>query len=138
IKISEAEKSLNEGKVHSAERALLEAIDLYKGKFLEGFYDDWILQMRDYYSERFRLAVLALGDIYLKKAQTDSAIELTAKLLINDPLDEEAHRFLMHCYMQAGEKAKAIAQYRRCESIFKKELGCEPSEKTKDLYRSLL
>ncbi|MEO0190028.1 MAG: BTAD domain-containing putative transcriptional regulator [candidate division WOR-3 bacterium] len=138
IKISEAEKSLNEGKVHSAERDLLEAIDLYKGKFLEGFYDDWILQMRDYYSERFRLAVLALGDIYLKKAQTDSAIELTAKLLINDPLDEEAHRFLMHCYMQAGEKAKAIAQYRRCESIFKKELGCEPSEKTKDLYRSLL
>ncbi|MEO0129986.1 MAG: bacterial transcriptional activator domain-containing protein, partial [candidate division WOR-3 bacterium] len=122
----------------SAERDLLEAIDLYKGKFLEGFYDDWILQMRDYYSERFRLAVLALGDIYLKKAQTDSAIELTAKLLINDPLDEEAHRFLMHCYMQAGEKAKAIAQYRRCESIFKKELGCEPSEKTKDLYRSLL
>lgn len=136
--ITQAEQLLNDGKIHSAEQNLTEAIKLYKGKFLEGLYDDWILEMRDYLSERFRHAVFALGDIYLKKAQSNSALGLATRLLVAEPLDEEAHRFLMRCYLQSGEKAKAIAQYKRCESIFKKELGCEPSEKTKDLYRSLL
>lgn len=133
-----AKKLLNEGKVHTAEETLLRAIDIYKGRFLDGFYDDWLFETRLFFSEEYRQAIFMLCEIYLKKAKTHLAIELVTRLLSNNPMDEEAHRFLISCYIQAGEKARAIEQYKRCEGILKKELGCEPSEKTRELYRSLL
>lgn len=136
--VLDADNLINAGKIHTAEDNLTKAIKIYKGKFLEDFYEDWVFEMRDIFLSLYRRAVLMLGDIYLKKSKIDSAIELIVKLILMDPLDEEAHRFLISCYIQSGEKAKAIQQYKKCVEIFKRELGCEPSEKTRELYRKLL
>ena len=136
--VLDADNLINTGKIHTAEDNLTKAIKIYKGKYLEDFYEDWVFEMRDIFSSLYRRAVLMLGDIYLKKSKIDSAIELIVKLILMDPLDEEAHRFLISCYIQSGEKAKAIQQYKKCAEIFKRELGCEPSEKTRELYRKLL
>uniref|UniRef100_A0A7V0Z3R4 Tetratricopeptide repeat protein n=1 Tax=candidate division WOR-3 bacterium TaxID=2052148 RepID=A0A7V0Z3R4_UNCW3 len=136
--VLDADNLINAGKIHTAQDNLTKAIKIYKGRFLEDFYEDWVFEMRDIFASLYRRAVLMLGDIYLKKSRIDSAIELVVKLILMDPLDEEAHRFLISCYIQSGEKAKAIRQYKKCAEIFKRELGCEPSEKTKELYRKLL
>ncbi len=136
--IGEAKKLLNDNKIHGAEYQLNKIIELYKGKYLEDFYDDWVLEMRDFLYEQYREAVLMLAEIYLKKLNTQAAIGLITRLIISDPLDEEAHRFLMSAYIQAGKKEKAIEQYKKCAQIFKKELGCEPSETTINLYHSII
>jgi DNA-binding SARP family transcriptional activator len=70
--------------------------------------------------------------------KTYEAEELGRKILALDPFDEEGHRFLMHCYVKSGEKAKAIAQYKRCHEIFKKGLNCEPSQETRKLYEEIM
>jgi len=136
--VLDADNLINAGKIHTAEDNLTKAIKIYRGKFLEDFYEDWVFEMRDIFASLYRRAVLMLGDIYLKKSRIDSAIELVVKLILMDPLDEEAHRFLISCYIQSGEKAKAIRQFKKCAEIFKRELDCEPSEKTKELYRKLM
>ncbi len=136
--VSEAEKSYKQGKMHTAEYLLNNATNLYKEKYLEDFYDDWNLDMREYLYGRFRQAGFLLADIYLKKANTQKAIDIATKILLIDPLDEEAHRLLMSAYIEAGQKARAVEQYKRCEAIFIKELGCEPSEKTRALYHCIL
>lgn len=136
--IYDAEGLLNAGKVHAAENNLTTTIKIYQGRYLEDFYEDWVFEMRDIFSSLYRRAIFMLGDIYLKKSLIYSAIEQVVKLILMDPLDEEAHRFLIVCYIQAGEKAKAIRQFKKCAEIFKRELNCEPSEKTQRLYRNLI
>ncbi len=116
---------------------LREATALYRGEFLAGFYDDWVI------SERYRLELLhveALARLMAGcEAQGDheTALATALRLLECDPLREDAHRLAMRAYCHLGQRNAALDQYRRCQEVMQKELGAEPMPETVELYKNI-
>jgi DNA-binding SARP family transcriptional activator/tetratricopeptide (TPR) repeat protein len=117
--------------------------ELYKGDFLDGLrvdeprFEEWLV------AERERLHALALERLakLLRKqadAAPDAAIHTALRLLAIDPLQEPVHRTLMRLLLAQGRRAAALQQYQACVGWFERELGAEPEEATRALYREIL
>ena len=125
-------------------QALREAVDLYRGEFLEGFsirqapgFEEWVLGER----ERFRQLVIQtlqrLSEAYAVRGEVDAGIEYTNRLLVLEPWQEEAHRQLMTLLARSGQQTAALAQYETCRRTLAEELGVEPLPETQALYHRL-
>ena len=118
--------------------ALREAIELYRGDFLDGFYDDWII------NERYRLEALFLEALarlmvgYEREEEYEAALATALRLLDHNPLREDAHRLAMRAYCQLGQRNAALEQYHRCREVVLEELGTEPMVETTELYQAIL
>ena len=118
--------------------ALRAAVDLYRGDFLDGFYDDWVI------SERYRLETLFLDALarlmvgHEARGEHEAALATALRLLARDPLREDAHRVAMRAYCQLGQRHAALEQYRRCREVMLEELGAGPMVETTELYRTIL
>jgi DNA-binding SARP family transcriptional activator len=44
----------------------------------------------------------------------------------------------MRLYARQGRRAAALKQYQACMAVLQRELGVEPEEETKQLYREIL
>ncbi|MGE5223627.1 MAG: AAA family ATPase [Omnitrophica WOR_2 bacterium] len=114
------------------------AVALYRGDFLEGFYDDWII------SERYRLESLYLETlarlilVYEAGKDYQAALATALRLLDRDALREDAHQAAMRAYCGLGQRKAALEQYGRCQEILRKELGAEPMVETRNLYQAIL
>jgi len=114
------------------------AVTLYRGDFLDGFYDDWVLNER-YRLETLFAEVLARLMIGLEsEGDYNSALAVGLQLLQHDPLREDAHRLAMRAYRRLGQRYAALEQYRRCQQIVQQELGSEPMAETTELYQVIL
>jgi len=124
--------------------ALEEAAVLYRGDLLEGFsikepaFEDWLRV------ERERLRFQAVGVMkkllahHVRQKATDSAIQITVRLLALEPLDEAVHRALMQLYSKSGRRSAALRQYEDCVDLLSRELQTEPEAETRELYRRLI
>ncbi len=126
------------GRAQTAISALDEAVGLYQGDLLHGFYDSWVLQER----ERLRLIYLRclrrLMTLHQEQGNLDASIDYAQRILHVEPWREGIHRNLMVLYAQNGRRAKAIAQYHACCLALTKELAVAPSAETEALYQQLL
>jgi DNA-binding SARP family transcriptional activator len=124
--------------------ALLRAAALYRGDLLDGLdvdepgFDEW----RTVERERLReLALEALAKLLAHHMRADNlepAVQTALHLLALDPLQEAVHRALMRLYARQGRRAAAFRQYQECVQSLQRELGAEPEESTRALYRQLL
>jgi predicted ATPase len=128
-----------EKQVSSSEAPNLQSVlTLYRGDFLDGFYDDWII------SERYRLEVLFLDTLarLMRWQETagehHAALATALRLLERDALREDAHRLAMRVYCHLGQRNAALEQYRRCQEIVFEELGAEPMAETNELHQAIL
>ena len=114
------------------------AVVLYRGDFMDGFYDDWII------NERYRLETLfseTLTRLMVgqeAKGEHSAALATALRLLDRDPLREGAHRLAMRAYCRLGQRSAAIEQYHRCQKVMLEELGAEPMAETIALYQAIL
>ena len=129
----------------STECAGLErAAELYRGDLLEGLdvtegpFEEWRLVER----ERLReLALEALARLLREQTRAEEAapaIQTAMRLLALDPLQEAGHRALMQLLLRQGRRAAALQQYQACVGALQRELGVEPEEATRRLYRDIL
>jgi len=117
---------------------LQSAVALYRGDFLDGFYDDWVLNER-YRLETLFSAALARLMVGLEAGGDDGgALAVALRLLQYDPLREDAHRLAMRAFCRLGQRNAALEQYRRCQHIVKQELDAEPMVETAELYQAIL
>ena len=130
--------------VASGEPVLLdEAVQLYRGDFLEGFdlsasgFDAWLGMERQRLKERALAALQKLLAHRLANNAIESAITVATRLLLLDPLREGVHRSLMELFCKQGRHAAALRQFRVCAETLKKELGVEPDVATVALYREI-
>lgn len=112
---------------------LIDAARLYRGDFMAGFYDDWIVVEQ----ERLRQGHFAILShiVRLSKSQGDfeQALLYARRLALLNPLREDAHREIMRLTYLLGRPNEALQQYERCVSILASELGAEPSTETRAL-----
>jgi predicted ATPase/DNA-binding SARP family transcriptional activator len=140
LDIEEFEKNLDAAHRASGEervRRLRQAVSLYQGDLLAGFYDDWIFIEQDQLKEKY---VQALKDVtmhYREFREYPKAIEWAQRALSANPLQEDLHRQLIELYALAEDRAAALRQYKECAAILKRELAIEPLPETRALYESL-
>jgi len=116
---------------------LCQAVQLYQGELLEGWYQDWCVTAR----ERYQQMYLAMLDKLIAWAEQngDSAVgihycELSLRC---DPARERTHRRLMRLHCMAGNRTAALRQYESCVEMLRRELGVEPSRSTQLLYAQI-
>jgi DNA-binding SARP family transcriptional activator len=92
--------------------------------------------------ERLRaiyLTLLAhLADGYYTAGDYSACVEYADRLLKCDPCREDAHRLVMRCHIQAGERAQALRQYRLCEQILHTEFDTVPEHATQALFNQII
>ncbi len=116
---------------------LTQALSRYGGDMLPGDYEEWALQER----ERLHCSYLgALAQIVeLSEAQNDiqMAIAHARRLVLADPLQEEAHVALIRLYIQAGRPHDASHQYAELAACLKQECDSLPGKEAQALAVTL-
>lgn len=119
------------------QRLVEEAIHLYRGDFLEGWYQEWCIYER----ERFEYMYLNLLDKLMQQCEYNQTYEKGVSygqlILHHDEAREHTHYHLMRLYYLAGYRVEALRQYHRCTTILHEELGVDPSHRTQTLYQAL-
>jgi DNA-binding SARP family transcriptional activator len=118
-------------------RIVQEAVELYKGDLLEGWYQDWCLYER----ERLQNMYLVMLDklISYSEAHRDYEMGLLYGSLIlrYDRARERTHRQLMHLHYMSGDRTAALRQYERCVAALRVELDVAPDRRTVALYQQI-
>lgn len=120
------------------------AVDLYRGDFLNGVrvckspeFDQWRLAEQETRHWQFVEAVLVLIARQLALGDYDRAQRYARQLLVLEPWNEEAHRYLMYILTRKGQRSAALAQYQTCRRVLREELDTEPTVETTALYREI-
>jgi DNA-binding SARP family transcriptional activator len=118
-------------------RALEEAITLYRGPFLCGIYEDWVLIEQERLQTLDLEVLEQLAELYRTSRVYEKAIEVWKKALQTVPWHEQAHRELIRLYALVGDRASALSQYHQYVEVLKRELQAKPLPETRALYERL-
>jgi len=118
--------------------SLEEAVTLYRGDLLDGYYDEWVLRERERLHLLYLRTLSRLMRYYGEQGQLVKGIAYGQRLLAVDSLREQIHRELMLLYMKNGERSLAIQQYEACRRVLANELGITPMSETQSLYEQLV
>ena len=123
---------------------LAAAVALYRDSFLSGFslrdsteFDAWQLATTEQLRRSLTTALAWLVRAHSAAGDPTRAIDYARRWLADDPLREEAHRWLMHLYAATGARDAALRQYRDAVRILDEELGVGPLPETTALYEAI-
>jgi len=114
---------------------LTQAIELYRGEFLPGYYEDWVIAEQRRLAELYHEALSGVLSALEREGRLDEATEHACRGLERDPLREEIHRALMRFHLAAGHPEQALRQYVALRDLLKRELGAPPSPETRTVAR---
>ena len=127
-----------EGDFDEAIRSFEQAVSLYRGEYLaEDRYDEWALQTRERFRERFVEVLSLLADSLARRGQYRPALEYLERAVTESPLHETLYRQLMLYAFCAGDRARARRAYERCRAVLERELGERPSSQTEEIFRQI-
>jgi DNA-binding SARP family transcriptional activator len=113
---------------------LRNAVSLYSGDLLEGWFQDWCI----YHRERLQSIYLAMLDKLMGYCEFqhdyESGISFGELLLHQDNTQERTYFRLMRLHYLSGDRAGALRQFQRCAAALETELGVKPAKRTVELY----
>ncbi|MBA2664412.1 MAG: AAA family ATPase [Bradymonadaceae bacterium] len=125
-------------------KALGEAVSLYRGDLLEGFYvrdapefEEWLAGERERLRQLVLQALHNLAVYYSERKDYAAGIGYVNRLLSFEPWREDAHRQLMLMLARSGQKDAALAQYKTCCRVLADEMGLDPSTETAELFQKI-
>ncbi len=127
----------------SCAQRLAQAVELYRGDFLEHLFADspgleeWALVKREELRHRALGAMYRLAEYHERRGEHEQARRYAARQLELDPWREEAHRQAMRALALGGQRSSALAQYEKCRRILADELSAEPDKETTRLYEKI-
>ncbi len=116
---------------------LQEAVSLYQGELLPGFYDDWVSLERERLHAILEQKMGLLLDGLVQEGQWQDVLEWGERWIALGQVPEPAYRALMMARAGLGDLAGMASVYQRCSQALERELGVEPSEQTLALYEDL-
>lgn len=105
-------------------------VELYKGDFLAGYYDDWVLVERERLREIFLAALGRLAAGLKSQGEYERALLYARRLASEESWREEAHCEVMRLCHLLDRDAEALKQFEVCRQVLAEELGTEPSPET--------
>jgi len=125
-------------------RQLEDAVELYQGKFLEGFsladsapFDDWILIKREQLNLQILAALDRLAASFKDLGDHQKALHHLRKLVELEPWHENAQRELMQLLAVSGNRAEALAHFEAFRGLLSQELAVEPEPATTNLFQEI-
>ncbi|MCG8347323.1 MAG: tetratricopeptide repeat protein [Chloroflexales bacterium] len=122
-----------------------EAIALYRGDLLEGFFvsdalefEEWLLVEREHFRQLASETLHRLVVYALDQEDYQTGMHYVCQLLSIDPLREEAHRQHMVLLALSGQRAAALERYEMCRRLLHDEIGIDPDEETTKLHQRIL
>jgi DNA-binding SARP family transcriptional activator len=113
-------------------------IDHYQGAFLQGLesgeantFQTWLRTERELLHTHWRDTVLA----QVKTSEPHKALSYLAKLLEQDPLDEEAVQHSLTLLVKTKRPLQAAAVYKTFAKTLEAELGLTPTSRTEHLFK---
>jgi DNA-binding SARP family transcriptional activator len=125
-------------------RELEEAVDLYQGEFLEGFFiadsvpfEEWALLKREQFRRQLLAALRRLATTHEGRGEYGRALPYAYRQIELEPWQEQAHRQLMRLLALNGQRGAALAQYEACRCVLAEQLDVEPAQETTRLYEQI-
>jgi predicted ATPase/DNA-binding SARP family transcriptional activator len=125
--------------------ALREAVDLYRGPFLDGFslpdnpeYETWATVERQHCERGYVEALETLVEEYTRRGDYALAITFGQRYIEADELAESMHRRLIQLYTAMRARSAAIHQFEQCSAALERELDVKPLPETQAAYEAAL
>ncbi len=118
-------------------RLLAEACALYRFDLLSDYSEVWIHGERVRFSQIFEQALYDLAEAYRENQQYANSEETLNRLLIHNPLMEEAHVSLMRIYADLKQPTRILQQYQTLERSLHDKAGVSPSESARNIAENL-
>ena len=127
-----------EGHRQAAVEVWQQAWTLYRGPFLEGFEESWVLDRRETLYRSYLSLLKDLGDTLSELDRPAEALDAYRALLVEDPLQEAVQVSVMGLYAAQGRRDHVRRQYDRLSKLLNEELGVEPLQATTLAYHRLM
>ena len=121
------------------------AVELYRGDFMSSYspanavgFDEWRVQLGEVLRNDYLSTLEQLARSYHTAGQNDQAIKTARRWLEAEPLKEEAHNLIIHCFSSNHQPDKAIAHYRSYKRLLSRKLKVLPSEEITTIYQHVL
>ena len=115
-----------------------EAVELYRGDFLDAHYDEWILMERERLRSRFLELCYDAARSARRNREFDATIRYAERMLSVDEWREDALRLMMTARYESGDRSGALASYERFATRLRSEMGVEPMPETLALRAAIL
>lgn len=111
---------------------------LYRGPFLQGHYQAWVMSRREACQQAYVELLRDLGDLSVRLERSEDALDSYRAVLLEDPLQERTHLAVMRLYSAQGRRDLVRRQYERLCTLLLDELGVEPLPETVQEYHRLM
>ena len=125
--------------------ALETALSLYSGPFLDGFFlpetpafDEWLFATREHYRLQALDLLHHLTAYHLAQGNLTQAGHFAQRQIQIEPLAEQAYGQWMVIQAAGGDRAGALRTFERCRQVLHTELGVDPNEESRHIYRAIL
>jgi DNA-binding SARP family transcriptional activator len=119
-------------------QASRDVLELYKGGFMEGNYEQWCEDIRSDFQNKFISISELLLDLLSKEKNYEEIIQYSEKLLKHDRLNEKAYLSLVEAYVKSEKMKSARESYTKMLKIYGEEIGEKPDQKILTKINSLL
>jgi len=123
---------------------LADAVELYAGPFLDGFYltgesefEFWLTAERDRLSRQFSEALEVLAKEAMERGDVANELRWRTRLADHDPLSAPACAALMRCLMASGDAGAAMLRARSYEQRLRSELELAPDRAVAELVETI-
>ncbi len=110
------------------------SIDLYRGPFLQGHSDHWILDRRADFQAGFLDALSEMAKFRLSEGRPEHALALYQRAVSENPRREDIHREIMRLFTSLGRRSEAAAHYQK----MLQELNNEIAPETRAVYDEIM
>ncbi len=110
------------------------ALDMYAGELLpDDRYEEWAHDWREQLRREYLELLVELAGLYEERGEYRAAIQARRRVIVEEPMNEEASADLMRAYVLSGRPAEALAQYERLREALSGRLGTKPGASTRRL-----
>ena len=118
--------------------SIQQALDWYRGCFLEGESACWVLNFRDRLRAHYVGMTERFGTLLEQNSKWQDAAACYLKAIEAEPVAELFYHRLMICYTQLSRRTEALFTYQRLRHALRSHLGIAPSQETSLLYQKLI
>jgi len=117
--------------------AYLEAIELYRGEYLEKLSSEtWVIPITTHFHNLYVAAVLESIPLLSAQNQHQTAADLCRAAIAVEPYHEPLYQHLMQQLAALNDPEGAAAVYEELSRRLFDDFGIRPSEETKEIYRA--
>jgi DNA-binding SARP family transcriptional activator len=136
--VEKGRELIGQGENGAAAESWQSAWKLYRGQFLQGYYQAWVTVRREACQQAYVELLRDLGDLSMRLERSEDALDSYRAVLLEDPLQERTHLAVMRLYAAQGRRDLVRRQYERLCTLLLDELGVEPLPETVQEYHRLM